>query len=69
MDAGEPRSSQLDTAHPTDGSLEAIRLLGTPVACATYDSALERIKALACEPRATAVCPSNTHILGEEAME
>ena len=45
--------------------LESIRLLGTPVACATYDSALERIKALAREPRATAVCPSNTHILGE----
>src|ERR1043165_5895611 len=47
------------------GELAAIRLLGTPVACATYDSALERIKALAREPRATAVCPSNTHILGE----
>jgi len=45
--------------------LEAIRLLGTPVACATYDSALARIKALAGEPRATAVCPCNTHIIGE----
>jgi N-acetylglucosaminyldiphosphoundecaprenol N-acetyl-beta-D-mannosaminyltransferase len=39
--------------------------LGTPIACATYDSALEQIKALAREPRPTAVCPSNTHILGE----
>jgi N-acetylglucosaminyldiphosphoundecaprenol N-acetyl-beta-D-mannosaminyltransferase len=65
MDAGSSCSSQPDTAYPTDGSLESIRLLGTPVACATYDSALERIKALAREPRATAVCPSNTHILGE----
>jgi N-acetylglucosaminyldiphosphoundecaprenol N-acetyl-beta-D-mannosaminyltransferase len=58
-------SLQPDTVYPTDGSLETIRLLGTSVACATYDSALERIKALAREPRATAVCPSNTHILGE----
>jgi len=48
-----------------DGPLESIRLLGTPVACATYASALERIKALARERRPTAVCPSNTHILGE----
>ena len=46
-------------------SLEAIPLLGTPVACATYDSALERIKQLAAESRATAVCPCNTHIIGE----
>ena len=65
MDAGPSCSSQPDTAYPTDGSLESIRLLGTPVACATYDSALERIKVLAREPRSTAVCPSNTHILGE----
>ena len=48
-----------------DGPLESISLLGTPVACATYASALERIKALAREGRPTAVCPSNTHILGE----
>lgn len=45
--------------------MDSIRLLGTPVACATYDSALTRIKALAREPRASAVCPSNTHIIGE----
>jgi N-acetylglucosaminyldiphosphoundecaprenol N-acetyl-beta-D-mannosaminyltransferase len=45
--------------------LEAIQLLGTSVACATYDSALEQIKALAGEPRPSAVCPCNTHIIGE----
>jgi N-acetylglucosaminyldiphosphoundecaprenol N-acetyl-beta-D-mannosaminyltransferase len=56
---------QPDTSYPSDGSLEFIRLLGTPVACATYDSALERIKVLARESRPTAVCPSNTHIIGE----
>jgi N-acetylglucosaminyldiphosphoundecaprenol N-acetyl-beta-D-mannosaminyltransferase len=44
---------------------EVIPLLGTSVACATYDSALERIKTLAGEPRATAVCPCNTHIIAE----
>ena len=48
--------------HSTPG---AIRLLGTSVACATYDSALERIRALAGEPRPSAVCPCNTHIIGE----
>jgi N-acetylglucosaminyldiphosphoundecaprenol N-acetyl-beta-D-mannosaminyltransferase len=62
MDAG-PSSAQ--PTSPADELLESIRLLGTPVACATYESALERIKMLAREPRATAVCPSNTHILGE----
>jgi len=45
--------------------LPSIDVLGTPIACATYESALDRIKALACEPRATSVCPSNTHILAE----
>ena len=44
---------------------DSIKILGTPVACATYDSALERIKELAREPRPTAVCPANTHILAE----
>jgi N-acetylglucosaminyldiphosphoundecaprenol N-acetyl-beta-D-mannosaminyltransferase len=44
---------------------KAIRLLGTSVACATYGSALERIKALAGEPRPSAVCPCNTHIIAE----
>jgi N-acetylglucosaminyldiphosphoundecaprenol N-acetyl-beta-D-mannosaminyltransferase len=32
---------------------------------ATYDSALERVKALAKQSRPTAVCPANTHILAE----
>ncbi len=35
------------------------------MACATYDSALEHVKELAREPRPTAVCPANTHILAE----
>jgi N-acetylglucosaminyldiphosphoundecaprenol N-acetyl-beta-D-mannosaminyltransferase len=47
------------------GPLRSIQILGTPVACATYDSALERVQALARAPRPSAVCPSNTHILGE----
>jgi N-acetylglucosaminyldiphosphoundecaprenol N-acetyl-beta-D-mannosaminyltransferase len=42
-----------------------IKILGVPVACATYDSALERVMALARESRPTAVCPANTHILAE----
>ena len=41
----------------TDGSPATIRVLGTPVACATYDFALERIKALAREPRANGGLP------------
>jgi N-acetylglucosaminyldiphosphoundecaprenol N-acetyl-beta-D-mannosaminyltransferase len=44
---------------------DVITVLGRPVACATYDSALEKIISLAKEPRSTAVCPSNTHILAE----
>jgi N-acetylglucosaminyldiphosphoundecaprenol N-acetyl-beta-D-mannosaminyltransferase len=35
------------------------------VAAVTYESALERIKELAQQPRPTAVCPANTHILAE----
>src|SRR5262249_27529284 len=58
-------SSRSGSAHAAERSLPTIRILGTRVACATYDSALERIKALARQPRPTAVCPSNTHILGE----
>jgi N-acetylglucosaminyldiphosphoundecaprenol N-acetyl-beta-D-mannosaminyltransferase len=45
--------------------LESIRVLGTPVSCTDYDSALDQLRTLAREQRATAVCPSNTHILGE----
>jgi N-acetylglucosaminyldiphosphoundecaprenol N-acetyl-beta-D-mannosaminyltransferase len=44
---------------------ESIRVLGTPVACVTYQSAFEIIQTLAREPRPTAVCPANTHILAE----
>jgi N-acetylglucosaminyldiphosphoundecaprenol N-acetyl-beta-D-mannosaminyltransferase len=64
MDPGPSGFSLSDIAYPTGASPPTIRVLGTSVACATYDSALERIKALAREPRAAAVCPSNTHILG-----
>lgn len=42
-----------------------IRILGVPVAAATYESALERVKTLAQQSRPTAVCPANTHILAE----
>ena len=43
----------------------SIRILGTPVACVTYESAREIIQDLARESRPTAVCPANTHILAE----
>src|SRR5882724_914568 len=43
----------------------SIEILGTPVACVTYDSALEIIKTLARQARPTAVCPANTHILAQ----
>ena len=43
----------------------SIKILGVPVACVTYDSALEIVEGLAREPRPTAVCPANTHILAE----
>ena len=46
-----------------------IKILGTSVACVTYESALERVQELAREPRATAVCPANTHILAEARHE
>jgi N-acetylglucosaminyldiphosphoundecaprenol N-acetyl-beta-D-mannosaminyltransferase len=65
MDARLRGPSDLDAADPSDGSLKTINILGTPVACCTYDSALERIKMLAREPRPAAVCPANTHIVGE----
>lgn len=45
--------------------MKTIEILDTPVACATYDSAIERIKELARASRPTAVCPANTHILAE----
>ena len=42
-----------------------IEILGTPVACVTYQSAFEIVQSLARESRPTAVCPANTHILAE----
>jgi N-acetylglucosaminyldiphosphoundecaprenol N-acetyl-beta-D-mannosaminyltransferase len=47
----------------------SINILGTPVACVTYDSALEIVQDLARESRPTAVCPANTHILAEARHE
>lgn len=41
----------------------SIKILGIPVACVTYDSALEIIKTLAQQWQPAAVCPANTHIL------
>lgn len=58
-------ASQVDNAFASDVSLESIDVLGTPITCCTYASALERVTVLALEPRATAVCPANTHILAE----
>lgn len=65
IDSGLSAARQADIVLATGHELETVELLGVPVACATYETALERIKTLAREPRATAVCPSNTHILGE----
>ena len=45
--------------------IEQIRILGTPVASVTYQSAFEIVQKLAREARPTAVCPANTHILAE----
>jgi N-acetylglucosaminyldiphosphoundecaprenol N-acetyl-beta-D-mannosaminyltransferase len=65
IDSDPSRSPPPNAAYPADESLKSIRILGTSVACVTYDSALARVTALARELRATAVCPSNTHILAE----
>lgn len=65
---------QLDVPHSENNlsevgasqtQIRTIKILGLPVACATYDSALARLKELAREPRATTVCPSNTSIFAE----
>jgi len=45
--------------------VRTITVLGTPVACVTYQSAFEIAEKLAGEPRPTAICPANTHILSE----
>ena len=47
----------------------SIKILGTPVGLVTYDSALAIVQQLAREPRPTAVCPANTHILAEARHE
>src|SRR4030088_2038940 len=57
--------SQPDVACPSGATLKTIEVLGTPITCCTYGSALELITMLARELRAPAVCPANTHILGE----
>ncbi len=49
--------------------VKSIDVLGASVACVTYESAFNRIKELAQEPRPTAVCPANTHILAEIAHD
>src|SRR5215213_1112825 len=46
-------------------SMNTIDILDVSVACATYDSALQRIQELAQSGRPAAVCPANTHILAE----
>ncbi|MDD5261601.1 MAG: WecB/TagA/CpsF family glycosyltransferase [Methylacidiphilales bacterium] len=43
--------------------LKHIEILGTPVACATYDTAVETIRTLAQKEAASAVCACNTHIV------
>ena len=57
--------SQPDVACPSGATLKTIEVLGIPITCCTYGSALELITMLARELRASAVCPANTHILGE----
>jgi N-acetylglucosaminyldiphosphoundecaprenol N-acetyl-beta-D-mannosaminyltransferase len=63
--AGRTCGSQPGGPHLSGEALKSVTLLGTPVACVTYDSALEHIKVLAREARPSAVCPANTHIIGE----
>lgn len=43
----------------------SMNVLGTTVACASYDSARESAKTLARQGRPTAICPANTHIIAE----
>jgi N-acetylglucosaminyldiphosphoundecaprenol N-acetyl-beta-D-mannosaminyltransferase len=61
-------SRRTNPLYPNSGESDpksTIQILGVPVAVASYESALERVKALAKQPRPTAVCPANTHILAE----
>jgi len=45
--------------------IRTINVLGVSIARVTYDSAMKIVEQLAREPRPTAVCPANTHILAE----
>lgn len=45
--------------------IRKIDVLGVPVARVTYQSAFEIVQDFARQPRPSAVCPSNTHILSE----
>ena len=65
MPTGENQSPVIPLTPVKPMPFDSIKILGTPVACVTYDSALEGIKSLARELRPTAVCPANTHILAE----
>ena len=65
MFTGENQRSSIPATPAKPIPFTAMKILGTTVACATYDSALERIKSLARQSRPTAVCPANTHILAE----
>jgi N-acetylglucosaminyldiphosphoundecaprenol N-acetyl-beta-D-mannosaminyltransferase len=58
-------STGVASEQPSGQPLRRISILGVPVAAATYDSALQCVKELAKQPRPTAVCPANTHILAE----
>ncbi|MDQ6861815.1 MAG: WecB/TagA/CpsF family glycosyltransferase [Verrucomicrobiota bacterium] len=46
-------------------AVKSIDVLGVPVACVTYDSALAEVEQLARSGRPAAVCPANTHILAD----
>lgn len=59
------KSEQEVTCTAGQRMMQRIPVLGVPVACATYDSAREMIEQLATAGRPSAVCPANTHILGE----
>jgi N-acetylglucosaminyldiphosphoundecaprenol N-acetyl-beta-D-mannosaminyltransferase len=64
-DSRQCERSQPGVASSNGASLKTIEVLGTPIACCTYASALELVLMLAREPRSAAICPANTHILGE----
>jgi N-acetylglucosaminyldiphosphoundecaprenol N-acetyl-beta-D-mannosaminyltransferase len=61
----EALKNQFPVNPVAEETIARIQVLGVPIACATYDSAVDAVKRLAREARPTAVCPANTHILGE----